>query len=109
MAKLQRLLSDWMLVKLEPEKKTTSGGIVIPDTREEPVRTGHVVMAGPGRRYRDKFIPMPDILGKRIAFMIAASQTKQGRELRVHLSEDEELVRLGDVLLVLAEGVEISR
>jgi co-chaperonin GroES (HSP10) len=110
--RLRRLLSDWMLVELEPEKKMTAGGIIVPDTLEEPVRVGRVLMTGPGRRYVDKFVPMPeDIVGQRVAFMIAASQTKQGKQLRTRLSleDNEEIIRLGDVLVVVEEGVEVSR
>jgi co-chaperonin GroES (HSP10) len=110
--RLRRLLSDWMLVELEPEKKMTAGGIIVPDTLEEPVRVGRVLMTGPGRRYVDKFVPVPEgIVGQRVAFMIAASQTKQGKQLRTRLSleDNEEIIRLGDVLLIVEEGVEVSK
>lgn len=113
MPQLLRLLSDWMLVQLEREQEKSKGGIIIPDTaRNEPVRVGRVLMVGPGRRYRDKFIPMPgDLIGQRVAFMIAASQTRQGQAVRTRLSlpEDQEIIRLGDVLLVVADGVEVSK
>lgn len=100
-----------MLVELEPEKKVTKGGVIIPDTSPAPVRVAKVLMAGPGREYKDKFIPMPDIIGHRVAFMIAASQTKQGREIRTSLSLDDnhEIIRLGDVLFEVDGDVEISR
>lgn len=109
MRAVRKLLSDWMLVALEPEKKVTSTGIVI--LNPEPIRTARVIQQGPGRRYMDKFVPMPDLVGKRVAFMIAASQTTQGRQLRrtLELDEDLELIRLGDVLLEIDEGVEVSR
>lgn len=102
-----------MLVELEPERERTRGGIIVPDTaKHEAVRVGRVLMMGPGRRYIDKFIPMPeDLIGERVAFMIAASQTKQGKAIRSRLclAEDQEIIRLGDVLLVVAEGVEVSK
>lgn len=110
--KISRLFSDWMLVQLEPASGVTKGGIIKPGMYEEPIRTAHVLMAGPGRQYRDRFVPMPeDIIGQRVAFMIAASQTRQGQELRMHLSlpDNGELIRLGDVLLLLPEGVEVHR
>jgi co-chaperonin GroES (HSP10) len=112
--KIKRLLSDYMLVKIDPIPEKTEGGIIRAgqlDRDKEPVRTGVVLMAGPGRRYIDKFTPMPDnILGMRVAFMIAASQTKGGRELRQTLQMDaeHEIIRLGDVLLDVDEGVEVS-
>lgn len=111
MRRLQRLLSDWMLVELEPERKMTSSGIVIPDSSSAPIRTARVLKAGPGRRYLDKFVPMPDLVGKRVAFMIAASQTKQGHQLRrtMELEDNLELIRLGDILLEIDEGVEVTR
>lgn len=103
MRKILRLFSDWMLVELEPESRVSSGGILIPGTAWlEPIRLGKVVQAGPGRQYTDKVVPMPDnIIGKRMAFMIFASKTKQGLELRsrLQLDEDYEIIRLGDCLL----------
>lgn len=113
MRKIDRLLSDWMLVQLEPERVKTAGGIIIPDTAQnQPVRVGRVLSVGPGRRYVNKFVPMPnDLIGTRVAFMIAASQTKQGKAIRSRLSldEDHEIIRLGDVLAVVDEGVEVSK
>jgi co-chaperonin GroES (HSP10) len=111
MVKIQRLLSDWMLVELEPERKVTKSGIVIPDTSPAPVRVAKVLMTGPGRRYTDKFVPMPDLVGHKVAFMIAASQTKQGHAIRstLCLDSNHEIIRLGDVLFETDEDVEISR
>lgn len=111
MRRIVRLLSDWMLVELEPVSETTRGGIIKPDAAREPVRVGKVLMTGPGRMYIDKLVPMPEgIVGKRVAFMIAASQTKAGTERRFQLAmkDTQELIRLGDVLVELDEGVEVS-
>lgn len=109
MARLARLLSDYILVQLEPEQEKTAGGII--KLGPEPVRTGHVLMVGPGRDYVDRFVPMPDLIGKRIAFMIAASQTKKGQAVRRQLSlaDDQEVIRLGDVLFEVDEGVRVSK
>lgn len=112
MRKLKRLLSDCLLIKLDPALEKTKGGIVVLDTATQPIRTGVVVMAGPGRRYTDKFIPMPEgFIGTRVAFMAAASQTKSGLATRglLQLDGDHELIRLGDVLLEVDEGVEIGK
>jgi len=52
-------------------------------------------------------------MGKRVIFMILGSRTKQGQELRAQLrmEDDHELIRQGDVLLVIdGKGkVEVSK
>jgi co-chaperonin GroES (HSP10) len=111
MRAIQRLRSDWMLVKLEPEKMITRGGIITGTIAPEPVRIGKVLMAGPGRQYSDKFNPMPEgMVGKRIAFMIFASKTKQGGEIRDALMMDSthELARLGDCLFEILDDQDID-
>lgn len=115
MRRIQRLRSDYMLVELDAIPERTAGGIIRVgslDRGKEPIRTGVVLMAGPGRRYTDKFVPMPnDVIGMRVAFMIAAAQTKGGRVLRdtLALDNDHEIIRLGDVLFDVDEDVEVSR
>ena len=115
MRTIKKLLSDYMLVKIDPIPEMTKGGILRVgqlDPYTEPIRTAVVLMAGPGRQYTDKFVPMPgDIIGMRVAFMIAASQTKGGQGLRrtLELDGEHEIIRLGDVLLDVDEGVEVSR
>jgi co-chaperonin GroES (HSP10) len=110
MRKIQKLLSDWLLIDIEPEKKVTASGIIVPDTVGEPVRVGTIKMTGPGRDYRDKFVSIALREGDRVAFMIGASQTKQGRELRQRLEMDstQELIRQGDVLFVIEDNGPIS-
>jgi len=110
MRKIRRLLSDWILVEVEPEKTVTNGGIIIPHTSPEPLRVGRVLMTGPGRRYIDKFIPLELKVGDKVAFMLGAARTKQGKELRTRLDLDNEteLVRQGDVLLVIDPDADIE-
>lgn len=104
--RIKQLLSDYLLVKLEPAHETTEAGLIIVNPEHEPVRLGTVVMAGPGRRYRDKLVPMPeDIVGKRLVFMIAASDTRP--QLNSYVDEDQRLIRLGDVLLEVDHGSDI--
>ena len=111
MRQIRKLLSDYLLVRVEPAV-THAGCIVLPDPEAEPIRTGEVIMAGPGRHYSDKFVPVPDdIVGKRVAFMMAATQTGSGRAVQqaLELDKDHVLIRMGDVLLDVDIGVEVSR
>lgn len=106
-----RLRSDYLLLRLDPVKEQTRGGIIILDPDREPIRTGTVLQHGPGRKYVDKFEPMPDdIVGKRLAFMMAATQTQAGEQLHMHLDlgDDLRLIRLGDVLLEVGQDVEVG-
>jgi len=107
--KVVKLLSDWMLVKLDPRKKTTPGGII--RVTKQPVWTGVVEMAGPGRQYRDKFVPMePDIVGQRVAFMSASTDGhRTGLSVVKHLEKGYRLVRMSDVLFVMNEPMEITK
>lgn len=106
--KFRRLLSDWMLVKLEPRQKVSLGGIVLP--HGGTIRTGEVLMAGPGRQHRDRFVPMdPDIVGKRVAFFVAAvSGHQQGQTLLKYLGDDQGLIRQSDILLFLEGDVSVQ-
>lgn len=108
--KIKKLLSDWILVELEPEKRQTRGGIIFPDNAKGYIRCGKVLMAGPGRYYTDKFTPMDsDIVGKRVAFFIAAlSGHRQGQTLKSYFDDDQGLIRRDDVLLILEEEVTIE-
>ncbi len=106
-----RLLSDWLLVEIDPTEEKTSGGIIKLDKEADPIRTGVVVQAGPGRQYTDKLVPMEaGIVGKRLAFMMAATQTKAGEQLHTHLDmgENFRLIRLGDVLLEVDKDTEVG-
>jgi hypothetical protein len=107
--KLRKLLSDWLLVRLDTRKETTPGGII--RVTEQPVWTGVVEMAGPGRRYTDKFIPMdPDIVGQRIAFLSAATDGHQtGMSLLRYLDKEHRLVRMSDILFVVNEQMKITK
>lgn len=107
--KIRTLLSDCILIKLEPEKKEMASGIIIPDTSPEPIRVGEVLMTGPGKQFTDKFVPMADdLVGKRVAFFMATAESKQGLQLTQYLDEDTRIIRQGDVLCVIEEGVEVS-
>lgn len=107
--RILKLLSDWILVEEEPAKTATSGGIIIPIPENAPIRIGRALMVGPGRRYKDKFVPMQDgIVGERLIFLAAASDTKQGEQLKTKLNDKQRLIRLGDVLGIVSGATEIS-
>lgn len=111
-----RPISDVLLVKLEPPRTTTYGGILRPDTSQHPVRVGHVVRAGPGRWWKNRhsgqwtFWSTEAKPGDRVVFLAALLQTQQGRQLQSSfaLNDDEALIRETDVMLVLPEGEEIE-
>lgn len=109
--RIAKLLSDWMLVELEPEIRKTAAGLLMPDIYRVPVYIGKVLMAGSGRYYRDKFIPMEkDMVGQRVAFMAAASDgSRQGMALMHHVDENQRLIRQGDILFIVVGEVELTR
>lgn len=108
--KILKLLSDWMLVQLEPRKDHTVGGIFKPDTTIDPIWVGRILMIGSGRYYSDKFIPMDCAVGERVCFMAAASDGhKPGIALLQYLNETQRLIRQSDVLLVLPDGIEMGK
>jgi co-chaperonin GroES (HSP10) len=108
--KIRKLLSDCILVRLEPLKKKTAGGIIKPDTAVDPVWIGKALMAGPGKHYRDRFIPMEVEVGERVAFMAAATDGHSpGMALLHHLSDDERIIRQGDVLFVVTGKTVITK
>jgi co-chaperonin GroES (HSP10) len=110
--------SDALVIELEPPRTTTRGGIIHPDTKQHPIRTGRVVRAGPGRLWKSKatgkliFWPMDVKVGERICFMAALLQTQQGRQVQsgYALNDNEALIRETDVLFVIEDGdnVEIT-
>jgi len=59
-----RLIGDHVAVKLDAPKETTPGGIVIP--HGDRVRTGEVVVVGPGETYEGKLRAMTVKVGDRV-------------------------------------------
>ena len=106
--KFKKLLSDWILVKLDPRRTQTESGIVMVGDETGIVRTGVVLMTGSGRQHIDRFVSMaPDIIGQRVAFFKAAmSGHRQGQTLRSYFDEGKGLIRQDDILLVV-EGNEV--
>lgn len=109
-----RPLRDVLLVRLEPERPVTAGGIIRPLVRQNPSRIGTVVRAGPGRRWKDKrtgkwsFWAMEAKPGDRVVFPAALLDVSQGKATAHVLGDDEALIRETDILLVLEQGAEVD-
>lgn len=102
-----RPLHDWLLVELEPERKVNDCGLVL--VAEEPVRTAKVLAVGPGRHFPEKFVRTVVEVGERVAFFIAGTQTKQGKQLNHSLPDNQVLIRESDVLMILMDKVQVTR
>lgn len=118
MVQLARLNSDTVHVRLDPRKERTSGGILIPDNKEQEIRTGVILAVGPGKYvktkrpgtsdYREIFRPMEAKPGERVAFFIASVDTKSGKAISHYLQENERLIREEDILGVIEEGDDVE-
>lgn len=114
-----KLLHDYLLVRLDPRKETTSGGII--RTTEQPVWTGVVLMAGPGRQYIDKYVPVEVKVGERVAFMAAASDGHlSGLAVKeaivcnfegeaIAKTDEQRIIRENDVLFVVEGEVTLEK
>ena len=92
-----RPLHDRVLVKrVNPEEKTSAGGIIIPDTAKEKPQEGEVVAVGPGKMLEDgKVQPMNVKAGDTILF-----GKYSGTEVKLD-DEDYLIMREDDILGVL--------
>lgn len=114
----EKLLADRLLVRLDPLKEKTRGGLVIPGSKARTVRTGVVLEAGPGRRvriyrtdrqeYREVLRPLDTRVGERVAFLIGSVDTKTGQAVTHYLQEDERVIREDDVLFEIPDGVDVE-
>jgi co-chaperonin GroES (HSP10) len=86
---------------MEPEKKVTRGGVIIPDNKPSPVRLGVVELVGTGRHYTDKYIPIQVEVGERVVFLVGSRDTKSGQSIARYLSENQVLIREVDILFVI--------
>lgn len=93
-----RPLHDRVIVKRVEEERTSSGGIVIPDTAtEKPIR-GEVIAVGPGKRGDDGKREAPDVTkGDKILF-----GKYSGTEVKI--DGDEYLVMREDDIMGVIEG-----
>jgi chaperonin GroES len=86
-----RPLHDRIIVKRVEAQRTTTSGIVIPDTAAEKPEQGEVIAVGPGRKDDSgKTIPMDVKVGDRVLFGKYAGQTVklEGEELLVMREDD---------------------
>ncbi len=112
------LLADRLLVRLEPLREKTQGGILIPDTTAQTTRVGVILQAGPGRyvkvrrhgtqEYREVLRPMEARVGERVAFLIGSVDTKTGQAVTHYLQENERVIREEDVLGVIPDGTDVE-
>lgn len=97
-----KLWSDWILVEIEDLPKKGPTEIILTDA--EPIRIARALDVGPGRRYKNKFIPMELKVGDRFPFFKALTETAQGAQLSLLLEANQGLIRESDVLFVIEEG-----
>jgi chaperonin GroES len=92
-----RPLHDRVLVKrLESTEKTTSGGIIIPDTAKEKPQEGEIVAVGPGKQLEGGTVqPMNVKAGDRILFGKYA-----GTDVKID-DQDYLIMREDDILGVI--------
>lgn len=103
-----RPLHDCILIELEPEKEKASESGIIIVSGPEPIRFAKVLATGPGRKYKDRFVPTQVQVGDRVAFFMANLETKQGAAICHRLEENHGLIRESDILMVVDEDVRIS-
>jgi co-chaperonin GroES (HSP10) len=90
---LEKLFHDWVLVGLDPigRDNFTAGGVLLSEPKM--VRTGTVLKTGPGKFYTDKVYKPIDIkVGEHVAFFAGNMDTKQGKEIRSFIEDDEALL-----------------
>jgi len=116
--KFRLLLSDRLLVRLDPRRAQTRGGLVIPETEAQSVRTGTIQQVGLGKRerirrkngeYREVLRPIEAKEGERIAFFIGSVDTRSGQSVSRYLLEDQCVIREDDVIGVLEGDVEVTQ
>ena len=92
MAQRVKPLQDRLIVKRVPEEEKSKGGIIIPDTAKEKPQQGKVVAVGPGKREKDKVLPLGVKTGDTVLFAKYA-----GTEIKLN-GEDHLILREDDVI-----------
>lgn len=103
-----RPLNDYVLVEME-DAKPTYGSSSIVRVETEPVRIGKVLAVGPGKQYSDKYVPTVVKPGDRVAFLMALTETGQGKSNADFISDTQALIREPDVLMIVEGNVEVTK
>lgn len=90
-------LFDWVMIVKDEEKKTTNGGLVIPDNIKERPSTGMVIAVGEGTidSRTGNIIPMKVSVGDRVIFPKLAGQTIKFND------EEKTLLKQTDILGII--------
>jgi co-chaperonin GroES (HSP10) len=108
--------SDWILARFDPLKKRSSV-IDLVTQSESAVRTGTVLIPGPGRYVEDedRRMPMDVKEGDRIAFLRWHQEHRPGKansevlaKMSAELGGDLVLIRQNDILFVFDGDVEVD-
>ena len=93
-----RPLHDRVIVKRLAAERTTSSGIVIPESAGDKPDQGEVIAVGPGRRDdQGKLIPMGVKVGDKVLFAKWG-----GTEVKLN-GEDRVIMKESDILAVVEE------
>lgn len=105
MRKIIKLLNDGILVELEPNFRK---GVIIQDIGRggNALRIGRVLLVGRGKQHTDKFVAMPDIMGKRVGFLILSALLRP--EQCDHLPDEHIVIKQGDLLFTVEDGVDVE-
>lgn len=104
-----RLLGDRLLVKMDPLKKVSAGGILYPNedavTEEDIHVWGTVVSTGPGKWAKKKNVrvPMDAKEGDRVLFIRYLAKVETNKSLQSSLPDGHLIIQEQDVLCVEAQ------
>lgn len=90
-----RPLGDKLVVKVKEEEKTTSSGIVLPDSAKEKPQQGEVIAVGTGERVDGKVVPLDVKVGDEVIY-----SKYSGNEVELD-GEKYLIIRQNDVLAVI--------
>ena len=98
MAKFTPLGERVVVKPLDQDEKTTSSGLIVPDTAKEKPQEGEVVEVGPGRSTEDGKgrIPMEIKKGDKVIYSkFAGTEYKDGDDEYLILRESDILAKIG--------------
>jgi co-chaperonin GroES (HSP10) len=102
-----RVIGNNLLVRVEPDKKETTGGIIIPDNVLPSIHVvGEVLAIGylTSKKAAAK-TPIPDLkVGDRVAFVRFLEKTDANPQIKRAIGENVLRIRPADVLLVMDAG-----